>query len=245
VKRPLDAIFFDIDDTLFSTSVFADKARRAAIDAMIRTGLRADREQCLKELEEVISEFTSNHEHHFDKVLERLPPSATAGHNRAILVAAGVVAYHETKWRELQVHDDVYEVLRWLSATEVTLGIISAGWTIKQAEKVIRLKIHEFLTPNAVFFTEQIGIGKPNPKLYRRVLDLLGLEASHVMYVGDHPRHDVDPCNEVGMISVWSRRTGKHLLETGRTKPAYEIRDFYGLRELVERDFEIRGRSTR
>ena len=44
MARPLDAIFFDIDDTLFSTSVFADKARRAAVDAMVNTGLRTTRE---------------------------------------------------------------------------------------------------------------------------------------------------------------------------------------------------------
>ena len=41
VSRPLEAIFFDIDDTLFSTTVFADKARRAAVDAMTAAGLGA------------------------------------------------------------------------------------------------------------------------------------------------------------------------------------------------------------
>ena len=44
MTKPLDAIFFDIDDTLFSTTVFADKARRNAIDAMIRAGLNAKRD---------------------------------------------------------------------------------------------------------------------------------------------------------------------------------------------------------
>ena len=58
-----------------------------------------------------------------------------------------MVAYHETKWRELKVYDDVYEVLRWLSGTDLCRGIISLGLTVKQAEKVIRLKIYEFLTP--------------------------------------------------------------------------------------------------
>ena len=36
----LKAIFFDIDDTLFSTTEFADRARRGAVDAMRRYGLR-------------------------------------------------------------------------------------------------------------------------------------------------------------------------------------------------------------
>ena len=173
MNRPLDAIFFDIDDTLFSTSVFADKARRAAVDAMIGVGLNSDRDTCFKELSEVVQEFSSNYGSHFDKLIERLPSEASQGLNKEILVAAGVVAYHETKWRELKVYGDVYEVLRWLSSHDLVRGIISAGLGIKQAEKVIRLKIAEFLSPNAIFFTEQLGISKPNPKLYRRVTDKL------------------------------------------------------------------------
>src|SRR5262245_2186915 len=105
--RKLRAIFFDIDDTLFSTSAFADKARQAAIDAMLAHGLKGDREALVRELNEVVAEFTSNYEHHLDKLLLRLPPEALDGRNPAIFVAAGVVAYHETKSRDLRVYDDV------------------------------------------------------------------------------------------------------------------------------------------
>lgn len=238
MSRPLDAIFFDIDDTLFSTSVFADKARRAAVDAMIAAGLRATREDCFRELTEVVGEFSSNFGAHFDKVVQRLPVGASTGLNREILIASGVVAYHETKWRELKVYDDVYEVLRWLSARPgLVRGIISAGIGIKQAEKVIRLRIYEFLTPNAIYFTEQVGINKPNPKLYRRVLQDLGLSAERCMYVGDNPVNDIDPAAEVGMITAHNRRSGRHSEEEGRRKPDYVIRNFYELRDLLRAEF--------
>jgi putative hydrolase of the HAD superfamily len=239
MAKPLDALFFDIDDTLFSTSVFADKARRAAIDAMINAGLRVDRGTCQKELDEVLAEFTSNYGSHFDKVIHRLPPEASAGLNPAILVAAGVVAYHETKWKELKVYDDVYEVLRWLSGTNLTRGIISLGATVKQAEKIVRLKIYEFLTPGAIYFTDQIGINKPNPKLYQRVLSDLGLDAKRVMYVGDNPINDIDPCNTVGMITVRNRRSGRYSHTDGATEAGYEIRDFYELRSILQREYGI------
>lgn len=239
MTRPLDAIFFDIDDTLFSTSVFADKARRAAIEAMIAVGLRSDRESLQRELKEVLVEFSSNYGNHFDKLLLRLPPEASADLNQAVIVAAGVVAYHETKWSELKVYDDVYEVLGWLAGKDLVRGIISAGLSIKQAEKIIRLKIYEFLSPHAIFITEQVGINKPNPKVYRRALKELGLEPKRVMYVGDHPTHDIDPCNDIGMTTVRIRRSGKHSEETGHSKPDFEIRDFYGLREILRKDFGV------
>ena len=240
MTQALDAIFFDIDDTLFSTTVFADKARRAAIDAMMRAGLQADRHEAMRELEDVIAEFSSNYGGHFDKVLDRLGPESFAGHNRAVIVAAGVVAYHATKWRELKVYDDVYEVLNWLAKTQLVRGIISAGITIKQAEKLVRLEVLEFLTPSAIFFTDQVGFSKPNPKLYRRVLQRMHLTAQRCLYVGDNPTHDIDPCNAEGWSTVRIRRSGRHAQEEGASKPKHEIRDFFELRRILQDDYGIR-----
>ncbi len=235
----LDAIFFDIDDTLFSTSVFAEKARRSAVEAMIQTGLQGDKDRILKELGEVVEEFSSNYGQHFDKLLLRLPPESLANHNPALLVASGMVAYHDTKFREFKVYDDVYEVLKGLADLNLIRGIISAGLRVKQAEKIIRLHIHEFLTPGAIFITDQVGISKPNPKLYQHVLESLDLRPERTMYVGDHPENDVDPCNSLGMITVWNRRSGRHSRTKGKSKPDYEIRDFYDLRSILREDFGL------
>jgi putative hydrolase of the HAD superfamily len=240
VKPPLQAIFFDIDDTLFSTTVFADKARRAAVDAMVRAGLQADRNDAKRELDEVITEFSSNYGGHFDKVLDRLEPESFAGHNRAVIVAAGVVAYHDTKWRELKVYDDVYEVLKWLGGTSLVRGIVSAGITIKQAEKLVRLEVLEFLTPSAIFFTDQVGFSKPNPKLYRRVLQRLKLTSGRCLYVGDNPTHDIDPCNREGWSTVRIRRSGRHASEEGATTAKHEIRDFFELRRLLQDTYGVK-----
>ncbi len=235
----LDAIFFDIDDTLFSTSAFADKARRAAVDGMLQVGVRADKEQLLRELAEVVDEFTSNYDRHFDKLLQRLPEAAIAGLNPAIVISAGMAAYHDTKFRDLKVYDDVYEVLRALANTDLVRGVISAGVTLKQTEKILRLHIYEFLTPGAIFITDQIGINKSNPKLYERALERVQVDPARTMYVGDHPTHDIDPCNGLGIVTVWNRRSGRHSRQQGKTEPRYKIRDFYELREILRRDFSV------
>ena len=237
--KPLDAIFFDIDDTLFSTSEFAEHARHAAIAAMIRAGLRAEHDDAMRELSEVIAEFSSNYGNHYDKVLDRLGPESFAGQNRAVIVASGVAAYHDTKWRELRAHPEVPEVLGWLAGTKLVRGVVSAGITIKQAEKLVRLGVLEHLTPSAIYFTDQVGFSKPNPRLYRRVLRSQGLQPGRCMYVGDNPTHDIDPCNREGWHTVRVRRSGRYSKDEGATRPHYEIREFRELRDLLERDFEL------
>jgi putative hydrolase of the HAD superfamily len=60
----LKAIFFDIDDTLYSTYEFSEMARENAIRAMISAGLRMSKEELRQELDEIVHEFSSNYEYH-------------------------------------------------------------------------------------------------------------------------------------------------------------------------------------
>lgn len=238
--KRLKAVFFDIDDTLFSTTEFAEKARRESIAQMIRLGLEVSEKDALYELKEVISEFSSNYQQHFDKLLLRFPPSAYEKVNPAILVAAGVVGYHQTKFRELKPYEDVVEVLEILSRSDLILGIISAGLAIKQAEKLVRLDLYRFLDPRAIFISDQIGISKPNVKLYQKACSHLDLDPSTVMYIGDNPAADIDPTNQLGMITVRNRRATQHGFAEGKTKPDYEIQDFHDLLAILKRDFDLK-----
>jgi putative hydrolase of the HAD superfamily len=240
MARPvLKAVFFDIDDTLYSTTSFAAQARANSVDALIRYGLKAPREGILRELEEVISEFSSNYEHHFEKLLLRLPARCYRGINRGILVAAAIVAYHQTKFAQLAPYPDVIDALRVLAKTRLIRGIITAGLEIKQAEKIVRLNIYEFLTPRAIFISDQIGISKPNVKLYQRACEGVGVKPSEAMYVGDSPLSDVDPPNRIGMITVLNRRTGKYANVQGRTAPRHEIHDFHELLGLLKEQYNV------
>ena len=237
--RPLKAILFDIDDTLFSTSDFAARAREAAVDAMRRVGLDYPREYLVRELGEVVAEFTSNYGQHFNKLLLRIPSSAYAGLNPGIIVAAGVVAYHQTKFTELRAYPDVTDVLRALTKTDLVRGIITAGWEIKQAEKLIRLDLYPYLTPYALFISDQIGISKPNAKLYQRACADIGLDPTETMHVGDNPVNDIVPPKSLGMITVFNRRSGKYATADIPDPADYEISNFYQLAEILERDFGI------
>lgn len=239
MSRDLKAIFFDIDDTLFSTFQFAERARRASVEAMCAVGLKMDPEELMGELREVVAEFSSNFDHHFDKLLLRIPKRHYKGVNPTVIVAAGVVAYHDTKVRELAPFEDAVTLLRRLASTDLTLGVISAGLQVKQAEKLIRLGLYEFFTPSAVFISDQVGISKPNPKLYRRACSDLNLRPAECIYVGDNPTHDIDPPNQIGMITVRHRRSGRYVDVDGATSPTYEIHDFIALQTILDRDFGL------
>jgi len=235
----LSAILFDIDDTLVPTTAFARRARANAVRAMISAGLDLPEEQVLKELDEVLHEFSSNYEHHFDKLLMRLRPKSLERVNPALVVAAGVAAYHDTKFLELAPFDDVYPLLRDLKRAGVRLGIVTHGWTVKQAEKLVRLGLVPYLDPKAVFISDQIGISKPNPKLYQLALSDMGLAPGEVMYIGDSPEHDIAPPKSIGMVATWARRASRFKDESPKVAADHVIDDFDQLRPILRKDYGL------
>ncbi len=236
--RALDALFFDIDDTLCATTAFAQRARRNAVHAMVNAGLAADPDEVYRELEDVIAEFSSNYEHHYDKLLLRLPRAALEGLNPALVVAAGVAAYHDTKFRELAPFPGALELLRDLKQAGLSVGIITHGLTVKQAEKLVRLGLVPHLDPRAIFISDQIGISKPNPKLYQRALERVGVAAARAMYVGDNPKNDIAPPRSLGMRTCWARLVERHGA-TCEPPPDHSIRNFDELRELLTKNYAL------
>ncbi|MBI3099409.1 MAG: HAD-IA family hydrolase [Planctomycetes bacterium] len=237
----LRALFFDIDDTLYSTSAFAAKARANSIRVLRRLGVRLPQARLTRELEECITEFSSNYEHHFDKLLQRIPRRSWEGVNPAILVAGAVVAYHQTKVRDLSPFPDVRPCLLRLARTRLIRGVVSAGLAIKQAEKLLRLGLYPLFTPTAIFISDQVGISKPNPKIYLRACEECGVAPEECLYVGDSPLADIDPPNAIGMKTVRVRRPGKYFHIEGRTSPTHEVSGFAELHATLRRRYGVRG----
>ncbi|MBN2384989.1 HAD-IA family hydrolase [bacterium] len=236
---PLQAIFFDIDDTLYSTSEFARQARLNSVQAMIAAGLKMSPDDCYKEYLETIEEFGSNFSSHIDKMLLRIPSERYDGVNPAVIVAAGVVAYHRTKALGLLPYPDVTEVFKLLAKTELIVGITTEGLQIKQAEKLVRLGLLEYIDPRAIFITDQIGIGKTNPKFYQRACVTLKLSPKHCAQVGDNPLKDIDPPKKAGLLTFLCRRSGKYLTTQGQTQPDHIVNTMWDVLEILRTTYNI------
>jgi putative hydrolase of the HAD superfamily len=232
---PLRAVLFDVDDTLFSTAGFASKARRKAMEAMVALGgLSVTADALYAELREVIAEFGSNFDGHYDRLLRRFSPAALGGHPREILVAAAVAAYHDTKLREFQPFPGVVDLFRDLAGAGLLLGVVTEGLEVKQAEKIVRLGIYPYLDRRAVVISDAIGISKPNPKIWMRALGALGTSPAEALCVGDSPLADIAPARSIGMRTVRLRHPGgKHDGAPCDPPPDHEAVDFAALRRIL------------
>jgi len=234
--KPLKAIFFDIDNTLFATTSFANMARTNGLKAMMQHGLKGELEDLLAQLHEIIKEFGSNDAGHYKKLLMRLPPKALGDINPAILEAAGIVGYGQTKFRHYTPHEDVQEVLKTLASSPLTLGILSNGLTLKQAEKLVRLGILPYIHPQAIFISEQTGIAKPSPRIFKMIMEKFNFKAEEVIMVGDNPEMDITPAQEQGWITIQNCR---NIDPSNKKEADYHINNFWDLLEIIKNDFDV------
>ena len=233
----LKAIFFDIDDTLYSTTAFSKKARYNAIDEMIRLGLTIDRDECYEMLCEVINEFSSNDSGHFNKLMCRLSDKAKTGINETLTIAAGVSGYHNTKFVDLHPFPDVAKNMPRIAGLPIKLGVISSGRGIKQAEKLVRLRMESYFNSNIIFITENIGIGKKNKKIFEYACSKANVLPGETIYVGDNPETDIDIAHQAGMITILREGSGKHANDPSAVTPDYSIKDFDALCGILKNDF--------
>jgi putative hydrolase of the HAD superfamily len=234
----LKAILFDLDDTLYSTSEFASLARLNALRAMIRMGLKVPLDVLSRELSEVVREFGSNFGQHYGTLLKRLPSESYKDINPVLLVASAVAAYHDTKRDHLAPHQDAMRLLKALTKTRLIRGVVSDGLQVKQAEKLLRLGIYPLLSPGAVFISEQMGISKPNPKIFSKACRKLGVPAGQALYVGNSMSQDIAPAAAAGLHTVFTRRGGRE--DDPSASPEHSIDNFDELRQILRKVYGVR-----
>jgi len=85
---------------------------------------------------------------------------------------------------------------------------------------------------DAVIISADAGLRKPNPLIFKQILDLMRLEPTDMLFVGDTPHDDVLGSKNVGMHSAWIRTRNHRELPEGIPAPDIIIAD---LAELPER----------
>jgi putative hydrolase of the HAD superfamily len=77
---------------------------------------------------------------------------------------------------------------------------------------------------------EDIGVGKPHPRVFEIACERLAQAPADVLHAGDHPEHDVAGALDFGMQAVWVHRDFDGDVPAGAERAA----DLTALADLVE-----------
>ena len=188
-------VFFDVDDTLLDTSAFAQTARRAAIELMVDNGLPLDKDEAYGVLKTIIREKGSNYGKHFNVLTQ-----VVLGHEDPMLVALGMITYHNVKMALLRPFADTTDTLIYLKSQGYRLAVISNGITIKQWEKLVRLNVYSFF--DAVITSEEVGKKKPDKLIYDVALRKMNGDPEKSVMIGNKFREDALGAVNAGMSAI-------------------------------------------
>jgi putative hydrolase of the HAD superfamily len=191
----IKAVFFDIDNTLYDSALQVEMVRRNAIKAMIEAGLDIDFEEGLKALKEIVALRGSNYQNHFDELLKKY---GYEGNPR--ILAAGIVAYHNTKLAYLVPFPDTIPTLLTLRQRGYKIGVITEGRSVKQWEKLISLGLQHFF--HAVLISEEVQKEKPDVEIFTTAAKRIGCKPSESVMVGDRLDKDILGAKAAGMTTI-------------------------------------------
>lgn len=128
-----------------------------------------------------------------------------------------------------RLFEDVVSTLDDLKRN-VELAIVTNAGHETRSTTIERLGIDDLF--DTIVISAEIGIMKPDRRIFEAAITDLGLRADDVWHVGDNPHVDVAGANAAGLTSVWLNRNDRSVTP-GQPQPDYTIRSLVELQELV------------
>lgn len=234
----LQVIMFDLDDTLYDFSGNWDAALRDTMQNHSLTGGLAQ--------QEVIDTFnyfssmlwekldfrqTSFNEYRYERLSRTL---------ETFRVQLTREAFEEFNHRFIQTSlglirkDESLRLLmeQWLR--QYKLCIITNGPSDIAGKKIKRLGLEGVFPAEAIFVSENIGVSKPHPDIFRHALNHFGIDSGNALFVGDSWDHDVVGAAGAGIPAVWLNRRNHPAPELAAHQLLGTIRELQELAEYLK-----------
>lgn len=206
----LRAVLFDLDDTLFDHRLCARQALaalHAAHDCFHTCPFPAFERMHASFLEELHRRVMTGElpldearQMRFKRLFE-----AVGVNPETELVARAAAAYRDG-YRELRKPIAGAVDLLALVKTRATVGIVSNNLREEQADKLRHCGLDAYV--DALIVSEEAGVSKPDPEIFRIALRALDCGASEVVMVGDSWSADVVGARAAGIAPIWFNPLG-------------------------------------
>lgn len=125
------------------------------------------------------------------------------------------------------LYPETLPVLHELRERGLLLGVV-ANWEPSLHRFLREFELDSYF--GAVTSAQEVGVAKPDPFIFRRAIQVLGVTAGQAIHVGPSLREDVAGAVQAGIHPVWLNRTG---IPSGHE--VLTIKDLRGLLLLAQK----------
>jgi putative hydrolase of the HAD superfamily len=218
-------MLLDLDDTIIVHSATSDPCWRrvCGLYAPGIDGLSADR--LFAAIQASSEEYWSDSARHQRGRLD-LPKArrevvagafSALGRNDDKLAYELADAYTEERKSSFYPVPGAIETLDGFHRLGVHLGLVTNGNASEQRPKIERFHLAPFF--EHIFIEGEMGMGKPDPRVFKHVLDTFQIDAHDAWMVGDNLVWDVEAPQKLGIFSVWIDLAGNGTPHSRAVKP--------------------------
>jgi putative hydrolase of the HAD superfamily len=223
----INAIVFDLDNTLVDFMRMKKNAVEAAVKSMIDAGLAHSYTEIKNKIDEIYNERGIEYQQVFDQLLHHF-----LGKIDYKILSAGIVAYRTAREAELNTYPKVIPTLIKLIKMGIKLGVVSDAPSKEAWLRLSYIGLHHIF--DAVVTYDESRERKPSPAPFNMVLKMLDVEPQYSLMVGDWAERDVVGAKGIGMKTAFAKYgdTFNTLIHDAD----YEINDVSELIEIVKKE---------
>ena len=204
------AVLFDLDDTLFdhwACTRAALVSLREQFPAFARVPAETLGDQHGRLLEELHLEVLAGRLTVDEARVERFGRLLALAGDPAWRVAAAdaAAAYRGAYLKHWRPVEGALGLLQAMRGRAVT-GVVTNNVANEQRLKIAACGFEPLL--DAIVISEEVGVTKPDPRIFRIALEALGRPAAEAVMIGDAWQNDIEGARSAGIRPVWFNRFG-------------------------------------
>jgi len=125
-------------------------------------------------------------------------------------------AFDQLNSQDLAVVPGVHEMLAKLRQQGVKLGLLTNGFSVTHRKKIADLGLSSSF--DEVFLADEVGMVKPDPRIFRHACDRLNTSVERAVMVGDLYERDIVGAHEAGLFTIWVNH-GKETIAANLPRP--------------------------
>lgn len=123
----------------------------------------------------------------------------------------------------------LYEVLDDLQEKNIKMGMVTNGGTNFQNAKIKKLNLRKYM--DCIIISEEAGISKPDPAIFRLALSKMDASPKSTLFVGDYPSTDILGAMNAGLDAAWL--SNREIWNIVQYAPKYTLENLTDLKKLL------------
>lgn len=224
----IKAVLFDIDNTLIDFMKMKRLSCSAALDAMIKAGLKINKSKGLRILYSIYKVHGIEDQRIFQKFLLKVNGSI----DYRILVN-GIIAYRKVHLHYLYPYPNTVSTLSYLKSKRFKLAVVSDAPRLMAWMRLVSLGLDKYF--DVVVTAADVRKQKTSTAPFKSALKKLKVKPNEALMVGDRIERDILTAKKLGILTCYAAygEVDKKKIAKGKKMADYCINDLIELKRIL------------